>query len=323
MSEPSPIEPPADPIDDAGPDPASFDELWTRAGTLALLGGFGLGTLAAGVGQLAAWPLVALAVGILYQRNWVAGAFGLILAAVGLAVALAPTAPFPPTEGFGFTNSLVLPIGVAILAVIGPLLVHVGHRLGPGGRVVSVLGASAAVGGLIAMLAVGATAAMLAATPATSSFDVPLPAGWRALGRHERWLADDPAVGVQYTAVRGDASVSAAVIATTATIGVSVFDLAPSASCPYGTQGWGTNSPVYRGTLVTQAVVSLPAGTASHEVRTFEPPGSTIDVFGFSRVRRLGLTTESLCYVLAIRSPAGAPVAPADVEAIAQGIRFR
>jgi hypothetical protein len=323
MSEPSAIVPPAHPIDDAGSDPASSDELWTRAGTLALLGGFGLGALAAGVGQPAAWPVVALAVGILYKRNWVAGSLGLILAAIGLAVALAPTAPSPPTEGFAFTNSLVLPIGIAILAVIGPLVVHVGHRLGTGGRVVSVLGASAAVGGLIAMLAVGATAAMLAATPATSSFDVPLPAGWRALGKHEQRSTDDPAVGVQYTALRGDAGVSAAVIATTATIGVSVFDLAPSASCPDDTQGWGTNSPVYRGTLVSQKVVSLPAGTASHEIRAFDPPGSTIDVFGFSRVRRVGLTTESLCYVLAIRSPAGAPVSPVDVEAIAQGIRFR
>jgi hypothetical protein len=291
----------------------------------ALLAGFGFGTLAALSGSLAGWPVAGLAIGLIHRGERLAGAMGIVLAAVAMGTLASGTAPSPPAEYSGIGPTITV-IGVLALFVLMPVVVALAGLLARSGGGHRVLAVASGIGGCAALAVVVATSTVLMATPAVASFALDLPDGWHALAAPPLTVPADPLFGIQFTAVHGEAPTAPTTGALTgaATIGVSVFDLPRTSGCPRDTEGWpGSDSAVYHGTDLGGPAPSLPRGASSHVRRAVDPPGSRIDVIGFSRVRHVLLVDQSLCYILVVRSPAGDPVDPAIVDALVTGFRFR
>jgi hypothetical protein len=290
---------------------------------VALLGGFAFGSLAAIGGEPVGWLAAGLAVGIVRPRGVLAASVGIAAAAMSFAVLGAATAPPPPAEysSVGALSDMLLVVG---LIVATPIAVHLGGRFATPVPVATVLSIVTLAGGICAVIAIGATSATLATIPATRSFAVSLPVGWEVLDRGPGGGAADPAFGMQYTAIRAEHGSVPSAIAAAQTIGMSVFTLSADGACPRDTEGWpGSDSPVYHAAYVGGSPVSLPAGPADHEIRSFDPEGSRLDVFGWLRTRHVGVVSQSLCYILAVRSPAGVPFEEAEIDAIAAGVAFR
>lgn len=320
--------------------PAAGDGAETGTGTqstgqtvawhlMAALGAFGLGTFAAMSGEPVAWLVAALVVGAIYRRALVTGYLGLIAAGFSFGALQLGLVPSPQGEAFLIPNyspgaqSVFVAIAVAIAAPIG---LYVGRRFAPGGLLAVLLAAAAAVGGGAAVVATAGTWATMAATPAKASFAFVLPAGWNVLGPLGGNDYREPAYGLDFTAVFGDpVRPEAGRPATAPILGVSIVraHVAPEV-CLSALNPWpGSVSPLFNATIVDSGMITLPAGIAAHVVRAPAPDGTRQDAYALSRVRHLGLVVEPLCYVVAVTTPPGSAIGPADVEAIVGSLRFR
>jgi hypothetical protein len=302
-------------------EPADRRQLLAELGSL--LAGFAAGTLAALIGNLLVWPILALGVGALSRGRVQFALLGLGAAAFVWTRIFATLSSPPPFEGPDYR----LLYGVPLALVTVPFALWLGARLAPptparGHPTPSGIGIAA---GLIALVVTAGTAIPAFAVPSRSSFAFDLPSGWNTLPHTYDTALFDPTYGDDFTAVLGSSDPPKRDWPpTTPILGVSTVRVEETpAVCIQQIHGWSTRDvPLYQGETIESGKVDLPTGAAFRKLTAPRSDGSRLYGWGIVRTREVGVLTEPLCYMLVLSVPEGT-VTTAEADAIAASFRFR